>query len=328
MFRSTASLIALFSAFAVGCFTNTQPVEQEPSDIASALEAENGGLSMDPENPAFGDDIIRHMSTFDTVYADAEDMTVQAAQATGARRYKIAVFWGHLPSARDAEEGDVEPQPIDWTGSISVDRGAIGVKRTLRFDSRDKVLPRTDAKTVSFSSHTQPHVDGLLLDVVAPAGGKVSFDTASLKTSIDLSQMAGVTRLGDGRNGMAYIGFADVPGCAQGFLFGHWHKVRPQLGVLRGRVVDGAGAPLGHIKGIWGHAPKKDKDLFFGKYISDDGQSKGLFGGTYGSGEFKGLWAVNKPAETGALQGFYSDGYVKDDGRGVYLGRWSERCGR
>jgi hypothetical protein len=154
------------------------------------------------------------------------------------------------------------------------------------------------------------------------------FQTAALTTDIDLSQLAqkggGTTPLGDGRNGMAYLGFQDEPGLAKGFVLGHWGKLDASVGRLRGRVVDGDGRELGHVRGIWGHAPKKDQDRFFGKYIDHEGQFRGLFGGQYGDGRFQGKWGTASPANVGVVEGRYSDGYERGDDRGMFLGRWSE----
>src|SRR6185369_6076850 len=114
----------------------------------------------------------------------------------------------------DQDPSDVTPTPtpVDWTGGVSVDQGAIGVKRTLKFDLHDSVDPRNAPNVVTFVSHTLPHVDGLLLKIVVPAGGSqtLHFDTAALGADIDLSQLdaKGGGRVDvDGRNGLAWIGF-------------------------------------------------------------------------------------------------------------------------
>jgi hypothetical protein len=80
------------------------------------------------------------------------------------------------------------------------------------------------------------------------------------------------------------------------------------------------------VRGVWGHAPKKDENLFFGKYIGVDGHTRGLFAGKYGDGLGEGVWGTRDPNAVGGLQLAYSDGYDKGDGRGIWLGRWSEKC--
>jgi hypothetical protein len=299
---------------------------------ATALDLPNGGYDSTDSTPYFSDPTVKELPTFDATYADATDMTTDAIAAPGATVYHIALLWGHLPPASDATTTDVAPQPIDWSGSVSVDAGAIGLKKTLLFDARDHVTPRTDAKTLSFDSHTLPYVDGLYLSVVIPSGGTptLHFATAALTTDIDLGQFAtkegDVDRLADGRNGLAYIGFMDTPNCAKGLLFGRWVKYQAAAGTLRGVVVDGNGDMIGDVRGIWGHAAQRDQNVFFGKYISLTGGNRGLFGGQYAAGHYAGSWGTIDPANVGHLEGVYSDGYDNADGRGVFVGRWSEQC--
>jgi hypothetical protein len=299
---------------------------------ATALDSPNGGYDSEDSTPYFGDTAVEALPTFTTAYADTTDMTVDAIAAPGATLYHIALLWGHLPPPMDATTADVAPMPINWTGSVSVDAGAIGLKRTLSFDPRDHVDPRTDPKSLSFDSHTLPYVDGLYLSVVIPSGAAptLHFATSALTTDIDLSQFTtkegDVDRLPDGRNGLAYLGYVDSPNCAKGLVFGRWVKFEAAGGTLRGVVVDGDGDRIGNVRGIWGHAPKRNQDVFFGKYISVTGANRGLFGGQYADGHYSGVWGTVDPANVGHLEGIYSDGYDDADGRGVFAGRWSEQC--
>lgn len=299
---------------------------------STALDEANGGYDTSDSTPYFSDETVKALPTFDTTYADATDMTVEALAAPGATAYHVALMWGHLPPPADASATDVAPMPIDWSGSVSVDAGAIGLKKTLLFDARDHVDPRTSATSLSFDSHTLPYVDGLYLSVVIPNGASptLHFTTAALTTDIDLTQFltkeGDVDRLPDGRNGLAYIGYVDSPSCAKGLLFGRWVKYQAAAGTLRGVVVDGNGDAIGDVRGIWGHAAKRDQDVFFGKYISLTGANRGLFGGEYAAGHYSGAWGTIDPANVGHLEGVYSDGYDDADGRGVFVGRWSEQC--
>lgn len=324
--------LGTLALFASGCGAKASSSIGDAKEISSELEADDGGMNAADEPVEFGDSAVAAVPELTNDQIDPTDMTAAVAATAGATRYHVALLWGHLPAPEDASDADVDPQPVDWTGSISVDAGAIGVKKTLAFDARDHVDPRTDPKTVSFTSHTLPFVDGLFVHVVVPAGASPTLhvDTTALKTDLDLSALrasdGGVTRLGDGRNGLAWVGYPDVAGCARGLVFGRWVKVRAALGRFHGRVIDGDGERIGDVRGIWGHAARRNDDLFFGKYISTDGTHRGLFGGTYGDGDFHGLWGTRDPRNVGVLEGHYSDGYEKGDGRGVFLGRWSEKC--
>lgn len=335
--KTLFAVLGAASIFAIGCVGQTTPESEDQAEsISAALQAENGGMTTANESAAFSDPKFAQVPDLEALPEleppDLSNLGNEIMAQPGARVYTIALLWGHLPAARDAQDGDADPQVIDWTGRVTVDRGAIKLDRALKFDRRDRIAPRTDPQVVAFRSHTLPHVDGLFLTVAVPALAPTTlhFDTAALKADIDLAQMAvrggGVERLGDGRNGLAYIGFQNQRDCARGLAFGRWNKVRARLGHFRGRVVDARADVIGHVKGIWGHAPKRDANVFFGKYISKDGEHRGLFGGTYADGQARGVWGTRDPRNAGVLQVWYSDGYEKDDGRGVWLGRWSERC--
>jgi len=323
----TIPSVLSLAALVAGCGSST--ASDDTGSLASQLDADNGAMTTADEAPAFGDPAIENLAGFTDAQADATDVTADVAARPGAKRYHVALLWGHLPAPTDSTADDSDPSPADWTGSVSVDSGAIRVKKTLLFDGRDSIEPRTNAQGVSFVSHTLPYVDGLYLDVAVPANGAgtLHVDTASLKLDIDLSQLQGtVTRLPNTSNGLAYIGYEDVAGCSRGITFGRWVKTRAALGRFRGQVIDGAGDRIGHVRGIWGHAPQHDANLFFGKYIAADGSHKGLFGGNYAAGRIDGIWGTRDPNDSGTLEGLYSDGFDRDDGRGVYIARWSEKC--
>jgi hypothetical protein len=329
---------AAVSASAIGCSGSGSANESDDDtrSLSAALEEDNGGLSTSDEAPSFGDPSLDEAPPLADDPGD-EDDTLQKSQAEDsnapARVYRLAHLWGHMPPASDAAE---PPPPVaaDFSGSLSIDAGAIGVSRALRFDGRDHLEPRTSLRQVSFVSHTLPRVDGLMVTVRVPEGGSpiVHFATAALTTEIDVSSLeanvGGIARAGDGANGVTWLGFEDRPGCTSGFLAGRWKRVAPGLGRLQGQVVGDHGALVGHVKGLYGHARKIDQNVFFGKYIDRNGAFRGLFGGTYGDGAFRGRWGTIDPREAGALAGFISDGTVDGDGRGVFIGRFQERCGR
>lgn len=330
-------VLGMSSLAAIGCGgTSQQTVASGTTgDTAAALDAPNGGI--DPaakESPAFADPAVERLPVMDATLADPTDMTTDAAAAAGAKSYHVALIWGHLPQGHDADDADPDPKAVDWTGSVSVDAGAIGVKRTLAFDANDHLDPRTSPTSLSFDSHTLPFVDGLLLRVVVPAGGSslLHFKTAALTTDIDLASLplkvGGVQRLTDDEEGLAWVGYADDPGCAKGFVHGRWVKTHASFGKLRGVVSDGDGERIGHVRGLWGHAAKRDADVFFGKYIDRDGDSHGLFGGKYDDGRFTGFWATKDETDVdvGHIEGLYGAARDDEDGRGVFLGRWSEKC--
>lgn len=337
--RNANMLLALSMSFSIaavacsGAASDPAPLSasgENASSIDAALDEDNGGLTVEDEVPFFGDAEVQAIPDFEA--APPEIMDAPGADDPAFKSYHLALLWGHLPSPADATTADPDPQPIDWTGSISVDKGAVGVERKLAFDARDHLVRDGSKSKVEFVSHTLPFVDGLFVRVVVPADGPqvLHFETSALTTDIDLAglekQVVDAKRLGDGRNGLAFMGYPDRKDCARGVVFGRWVKTRPAAGHLRGRVLGADGDTIGHVRGIWGHAPKKDKNVFFGKYIATNGKTRGLFGGEYGDGRGAGIWATIDPKDIGGIQLAYSDGYDKGDGRGVWLGRWSEKC--
>jgi hypothetical protein len=336
--RSQLTLFVVLGASslaAIGCSGTVRSTSTDTADSAEALDAANGGF--DPsskEAPAFNDPAVERLPVMDATLADTTDMTTDVAKAAGAKSFHVVLVWGHLPQAHDADDADPDPKIENWSGSVSVDAGAIGLERTIAFDANDHIDPRTSKTSLSFDSHTLPYVDGLLLRAVVPAGGStlLHFKTATLTTDIDLADLpakiGGIQRLADDEEGLAWIGFEDTAGCAKGFVHGRWIKERAAFGRLRGVVSDADGERIGHVRGLWGHAKKRNADVFFGKYIDRDGDAKGLFGGRYASGGFSGFWASKdeNDVDVGHMEGFYGAAHDNVDGRGVWLGRWSEKC--
>src|SRR5262249_29835637 len=147
--------------------------------------------------------------------------------------------------------------PVDWSGSIKAQNAALHVLRKLRFEPRDVVLrPRTDLSTVEFESHTQPHSDGLLLEVILapslnPGQQPVTLtfasapftDTLTLEPGMRMSQ---VKPADDAGHVVAYqIVRPDADGCREGFLRGVWKASGEvggrALGVLKGRFITDEG---------------------------------------------------------------------------------------
>lgn len=332
--KQTALAIVTAALF-VGCSSSpdvgaNDADPDEVSRITSALEEAEGGFTSGDEAPDFGDPDITSLVGFEPRFADGQDYLALAPAAS--RTFRVALLWGHFPAATDGTDAAPVPQKMDWSGTITVDRGAIGLSETLRFDDKDEVAPRTDPKTIAFTSRTYPAVDGLLLRVAVPADATVlHVRTATVSTDIDLAGSArdvgGVVRVPDGRNALAWVAFPEVAACTSGFVLGHWGKLAPGVGKLKASVLDADGKRIGRAKGIWGYSKKQDKKLFFGKVIGEGGKNVGLFGGTYADGAFRGLWGGRADDDGGGLRGFYSDGYDKTDAKGVWLGRYVG-CGR
>jgi hypothetical protein len=325
---SLAALAA--SACSIQPGTGTEEATDEVAEIQAALEAEDGGMTEADEASAFDDPAVIETLATESTYAEPADADADAVPPPESNlvRRRVLLVWGNLPMLPQSD-----PEKADWNGGVSCDNGcAIRLVKTVRFDKNDSILPRKSPSLLEWQSHTLPHVDGVLLDVVGPADTTLAFDTAALETSIALDELddvkGGMVMLEDGVNGLAYAAHRKVADCPEGFLVGRWKSVGDGAGRFRGRVLDDDGELNGHVKGIYGKAPKSGENRFFGKYINTAGKYRGRFGGTYGDGKLIGRWkTVNGPEHEGALAGRYSDGLVDGDGRGLFVGRWAEKCG-
>ena len=135
--------LSIFAVFALaGCSAATSPfTNEDPAQVQSALDSQNGGMTTSTESPAFSDPAVQAVEGFIPDLGDTQDFTTEAAQVQGAQRFHLAVVWGHLPPAHDADATDAIPSIMDWTGSISVDaasfRAATGFEH--QHDERETI---------------------------------------------------------------------------------------------------------------------------------------------------------------------------------------------
>lgn len=328
-----AGLLGLAIAFAgFGCAIEGSD-EMDPDTIASALEQENGGLDMADEAPLFGEpDLFDEAGLVDVdqVYDDSmanDDLVLTMLESADATLYHTTVTWGQIPGNPDNET------PYDWTGALHVNRGAILIRRIVRFEpATDHVLPRSDRQTVAFQSVTLPHRDGLRLTIIDPdptneeplmlsyvteEGPVASVAAASLAEE---PQELVVDEAGNRMVAVAFERPLDV--CEYGFLGGKWHRVAQGRGIILGRVTDALGEPIGYMRGLYGKR-LNGAQVFFGKYINLDGEFRGLFRGRYADGHFAGRW-IHASGEIGALGGEYRETIPGPEVGGHFLGRWAE----
>ncbi len=326
----TVSVSLLGTALAAGCASN--PVD-DSDQLAQALEQDNGGLDMQDEAPMFGDAALFETDAdyapevaYDDSIATAPEVTTMMASAD-ALLFDTIVTWGQMPVNPSA------PNARNWSGRLSVNRGAIIVRRTIRFErATDHLLPRTDRMAVAFTSVTKPAYDGLILTIVDPTPAASDPLVLHWQLADGTTYDMPVADLVDGPHSRV----VDADGnritadamprpfdaCAHGRLRGRWHPVRPGLGVFIGGVSNADGQPVGHIRGIYGHRQNGDQ-VFFGKYINLDGQFRGLLVGRYDGGHFEGRW-VDRAGDRGALGGEYREDAPGPRIGGHFLGRWAE----
>ncbi len=351
MYRTIISFLAVGALFAVGCGETSTTAEG--GAIADALEQENGGLTMDDEAPAFGEpesfeEVADYEGVDDEMARDPEVADIR--ERPDAVQVNLIVEWGQIPGNPENET------PRNWSGVFHVNRGALIVRRVIKFEGRtDRLLPRPDRQHVPFTSVTLPHHDGMILTIIDPepesdeplvfsyaspfpleedpardaAGDDPTTDRPVEPQTIvrvpvrDLVDGRVELLIDDAGNRMVAAAVArplDI--CERGFLAGRWHKVEDGRGRLIGRVMNDEGEPVGHIRGIYGRRENGER-VFFGKFINLEGQFRGIFKGEYGDGHFRGRWH-HRAGEHGALGGVYREGIPGPETGGHFVGRWAE----
>jgi hypothetical protein len=303
----------------------------DPQEVSSALEQPNGGYDTTDEAPQFGAEadftaaaIETDTAATDTLSADPTATSMDRASAAAGMR--VLVVWGKIPADRDATVSR------DWSGSLKVSRGGLLVRRTIAFEDRtDMLLPRPSLDSVAFKSVTRPFIDGLALTVLDPTAPTASSaqtltytsaDNASVYT-FDLTQLAAgpiAVDAGDGFKMVAIGVHRQADACDRGFMRGRWHALSSHLGRFLGIVTDENGAPVGHVRGVYGQRRNGDPVLF-GKFIDREGHFHGILAGTFANGEYHARW-IARDGDHGTAHGAYFEGASATGGH--FVGRWAE----
>lgn len=322
MSKLPLALLALTACVDAG----TTSIPETSEEVTSALEKENGGLTMDDEAPLFGADAVFDAAAIeaDTAETDAMAPEVTGMEAQpGVRIRNVMIVWGQLPA--DPNTTAVR----DWSGRLDLNRGGMMIRRRIAFEQAtgDRILPRTDRTRIDFISHTRPAADGLVLTIVdpSPAAGPLVLtytpnDGSTVRT-LELRELADgpvVVDAGDGNR--IVVSARDRDPCDHGLMRGRWHALAENHGVYVGVVANEDGEPIGHVRGIWG-TRKSGESVFFGKFIGADGRFRGILAGTYGEGELQGRWIV-RSGDHGQLHGVY---FRHEQLRGgAFMARWGE----
>ena len=370
------TLLGLIILGAAGC--SETPGVTETADIAvddydqMDMSKANGGLTATDEAENFDDAYYE-----DTAYlyadADAEDPMdeVEPALADEVANYEdelvnsdpddptrpritvVRLLWGQLDGLVDDIDDDINA--LDWSGMLRVDRGIAVARRVILFERPwdSLVRPRIDRHTVAWFSHTGPHYDGLVIQIIEPPVEPepdgtlpepimLHLVTPQITLDIPLDEVAGldetypVDELG---NALSFEGFrlTDVDLCPKGFLSGIW-VADPQYdedgtlianGYFKGRWMTIWGRVKGLLRGRYG-VDDMGENVFFGKYVSRNGQFRGLLSGTYGPGPseghgfFEGQWINAAETVEGVLGGQYMQ--IPDRPGGFFAGRWATLC--
>jgi hypothetical protein len=320
-------LLLLAALPVVACVESSDTAIPETSDeVTSAIERENGGLTTADEAPMFASEPLFEAASIEAEAVESDPMAPQVAdmeRTPGVRVRNVLLMWGQMPG--DPTQTEVR----DWSGRLELNRGGMMIKRRIAFEQTtgDRILPRTDRAIIDFVSRTRPHADGLVLTVADPAPGTspltLTYTPASggVARTLELRELAEgpvVVDVGDGNRFV--ITARDRDACDHGMMRGRWHQLTPNAGVFIGVVADEDGAPIGHLRGLYG-TRKNGEQVFFGKYINREGDFRGIFAGKYDDGDFKGRW-LTRAGEHGLLGGKY---FQHEQLRGGhFLGRWGE----
>lgn len=333
---STIALAILMTSI-LGCGAQgASPASSEAYEVD--LDQENGGLSLDDESPKFGDGQFNDLQI--EVESDGEDALSKDAEIVAmeaspdAAKFAAWLAWGqpHFDKAVAA--------PMVWDGEFRLNRGALLVRRTLRFEPKtDELLPRAEKAVVAFKSTTKPHHDGLLIRVIDPTPSAaepltLAYDSndGKIKAQAELKAMmqAPAQLYADdaGNRMVAQSISAANDACKRGMIGGVWFQSsgKREHGRILGVARNALGVRIGHLRGVSGSTKNKE-DRFVMKLIDNDGKFLGLLSGTYADADqnrFTGVWKT-RAGEVGVVSGAYR----KSDGRrshGQFLGQYAENA--
>ena len=326
MYRKLLPLVT-----SIGLLVWSAGCSDSPSDTADQSQDPNlseafGGYLATDEAPAFGDselaaEVGEMVAVDDPMLSDPD--VSDAVSDTSSEYYHFRAVWGRL------QYDSTVTEVTDWTGLVTISRGAAIIRHTVRFElGQDYIPTRTDRALVEWVSYTTVHHDGVDIDFFVPYDSEavdpvtVTFETGPYSRTFDLEDLVAldtVVQLDDS-NAVAFYGFRlDRYPCPRGFLAGHWGYDDEGNGVFRGVWLSRIGYVTGYLNGHFGVNDDGLK-VFYGKWITRNGQFEGLLRGTYGLTPGQGnAWGVLR---NGA--GWFEGGIFDADGSeiGVMKGRY------
>lgn len=348
----TITMLAALLVWAVGCSESPTQTGDQTEDLN--LNDATGGYRATNELPGFGDSDLLAETDDSEAYDDpillsgALDSIIEDP-ASGY--YHLRVIWGQMELDTSVTE------LTDWTGSLTVTRGGLAVRRVIRFErGQDAVLERTERGLIEWESFTNVHNDGLAIDIFVPPAATdstdsvvvdelvtVTFETGPYSRTFDLAELVAldtIVYLDDAdSNAVAFQAFRlDRVPCARGFLGGHWGYNDEGEGVFRGFWISKQGRISGYLRGHFGVNDEGD-NVFFGKWIGEGGRFNGFIRGRWeqhpnqhanpnavrhAGGRFEGVILDANRQEIGSLKGKYKS--HPEFKRGFLQGRWELDC--
>ncbi len=306
------------------------PAEGNGTELDEAF----GGFTTADELPAFGDASIAADFEEDPDVNDplTTDPAVSSALDSGkVAAYFVRITWGLM------EFDSTATTVVNWNGSASVNRGILGIKKSILFEFPGDhiVLPRANRKTVEWVSNTTTHFDGIALLIIdrdtSNVPGQFTLSTPLYSRTFSFDELDSLqlveTVTAQGHQVSIQAHKKQLMPLGAGFLEGRWIKTREKGGIFKGKWINDTGTRAGHIRGIWGINLKGEK-VFFGKYISLSGKFSGLLAGNWGfanntedAGWLAGKWFNRSLTAIGVLEGRWKAKDV-NPGRGFFQGKW------
>ncbi len=328
---------------AIGCSENateTTSVTDDPN-----INEAYGGYTATDEAVGFGDDDLLASAGDDEEFSDVMlgspgvDSVVSDPEA---EYYHMRIVWGQ--PCYDSTISEI----TDWSGSLTLSRGAVILRRVVRFElGQDYIPTRTDRTVVDWVSYTTVHNDGIDVDLFVPVDTEavdpvtVSFVTGPYSREFTLDELVALDTIVymEDSSAVAFHAFQlNRYPCQRGFLAGHWGFNDDGEGVFRGQWMTHRGAISGYLNGNFG-IDDNDMKVFFGKWIDLDGNFEGLISGIWGAhpnshaninafrhagGWFEGHIFDANEVEIGVMAGkFKSAPWFKN---GFFQGRWKLHC--
>ena len=302
--------------------------------------SETSSLTVVPETneaPAFGS------SVFAAAFAEPDapllstDMATDTAVTDVApdrlRMYNVLAVWGRI-----RPRADVEPSPLQWDPVLQVAEGdAVRIRRELLFEAGDEVHPQEERNSVSVTSWTGPHVDGVVaqvafvapdvvsVDDTAPPEHFLAFRSEPYSVSIPAEELGGLRVaevIDDSGNGVLFAAVRKyMQPCGAGFMKGRWARTSERGGVFGGAWIQVNGKREGYLAGRWG-LNAEGEPVFRAKIVNAQGEFLAVMAGTYGGGVYEGEIYGRGREVLGHVRGRYTG----EDGHGSFLGAWKQAC--
>ena len=166
MIKKVLVLIALtaLTFWVAGCAKN-------PTGAAKPTTAPSqdfGGYTTSNEAPAFGDqDLLTAEGTEQEVTDPilSTPGTRELVNSADAGIFQLRAVWGTIPN------DSTVTTTTDWSGSLTLTRGAIVLRRLIQFESgQDSILLRTSPTLLEWVSFTKTSHDGIAVNLFVPPG--------------------------------------------------------------------------------------------------------------------------------------------------------------